>query len=147
MFVTTANDSEAYLFEIACTSEINAMTAHIGTSIHIKGTIAAEEPLTVAGQVEGSIIVTGHALTVTQTGRVDAEVVADVIVIDGTAKGKFNAATRITVHETATVIGEISTAALAVAEGATVHGRVDTGVRKILPAQAPTIPTAGTSAA
>ena len=123
-------------------------TAHIGESIHIKGTIAAEEPLLVAGHVEGSISVNGHALTITKHGQVDANAVADTIVIEGTVKGRLNANTRVTVRETATVVGEIFTPALAVAEGATIQGRIKTGSRGGVSAQVAATPAiAATSAA
>ncbi len=105
-------------------------TARIGKSIHIKGTLTADEPLVVSGHVEGSITVTGHALSITQEGHLDADAVADTIVIDGAAKGRLHANTRMTLRETATVIGEIIAPSLAVAEGATVQGRIDTGARK-----------------
>src|SRR4051812_41157643 len=106
------------------------MTAQIGPSIHIKGTITAEEPLTIAGHVEGSITITGYALTVAADGHIDAETVGDTIVIDGRAKGRLSAATRILVQQTANVTGELSAPAITVIEGATVHGRIDTGTRK-----------------
>ena len=105
-------------------------SACIGKTIHIKGTISADEPLIVAGHVEGSLTVTGHVLSITAEGRVEADVVAETIVIEGTAKGRLRATTRMTVHESATVVGEIVAPALAVAEGATVQGRIDSGSRK-----------------
>ena len=123
-------------------------TAHIGKSIHIKGTITAEEQLTIAGHVEGSIAITGHALTVAPDGRIDAETVADTIVIDGTAKGRLNAMTRIVVRATASISGDVSAPAISLAEGATVHGRIDTGVRKTVSSQmAADLPVPGKSAA
>ena len=72
--------------------------------------------------------------------HVDADAAADTIVIDGTAKGRLHANTRITLRETATVNGEISAPALSVAEGATVHGRIDTGLRKAARAQGAAMP-------
>ena len=105
-------------------------TACIGKSIHIKGTITAEEPLVVAGRVEGALTVTGHVLSIAPEGQVDADLVADTIVIDGMVKGRLRATTRLTVRETATVIGEIVAPALAVAEGAMVQGRIDSGSRQ-----------------
>jgi cytoskeletal protein CcmA (bactofilin family) len=123
------------------------MSANIGKSIHVKGTLTAEEPLIVAGHVEGSIAITGHTLTITSEGNVEADAVADEIVIDGTAKGRLKANGRMTLRETATVVGEISAAALAVAEGATVHGKIETGSRKgASPQVVPMPPTAAASA-
>jgi cytoskeletal protein CcmA (bactofilin family) len=106
------------------------MTACIGKSIHVKGTITSDEPLMVAGRVEGSISVNGHALTITQDGNVKADAAAETILIEGAANGRLSATTRMILRATSTVTGEILAPALAVAEGATVHARIDTGARK-----------------
>ncbi len=100
-------------------------TACIGKSIHIKGTITAEEPLVVAGHVEGTISIAEHALSITADGRLDADAVADTIAIEGTAKGRLQATTRMTLRETATVIGEIVAPSFSMAEGATVQGKMN----------------------
>ena len=47
--------------------------AHIGKSIQIKGEVTAQEPLTIAGQVIGTIDVSGHPLTVTETATIEAD--------------------------------------------------------------------------
>jgi cytoskeletal protein CcmA (bactofilin family) len=113
-----------------------SMIATIGKSIHIKGTVTAEEPLIISGHVEGSITVTGHGLTIASDGHVDADTRAETIVIDGTAAGRLQANERITLRDTATVIGDIVAAALAIAEGATVQGRIESGSRKAAPPHA-----------
>jgi cytoskeletal protein CcmA (bactofilin family) len=92
--------------------------------------MTSDEPLTIAGRVEGSISVNGHPLTITQDGNVSADAAADTILIEGTAKGKLNATTRLALRATANVTGEIFAPILSVAEGAVVHARIDTGSRK-----------------
>lgn len=105
-------------------------TAYIGKTIRIKGTITADEPFTVAGTVEGTVTVSGGALTVTAEGTLNADAKADTILVEGTAKGTLTAATRVTLRNTANVTGEIHAPVLAVAEGATIHGKINTGGRK-----------------
>ena len=102
------------------------MEAQIGPTIHIKGELSAHDPLTIAGRVEGTIEIGGHALTVTPTGRVDAAVTADAIVVAGTVNGTLRAGARIVVRETATIDGDLSAPAVSLADGATVSGRVET---------------------
>jgi len=105
--------------------------AHIGPSISIKGEIHAEEPLTIAGHVSGTIDVSGHPLTVTESATVDADVMAHTIVIAGAVDGHLSAEQRIVVQHTATVSGEVSAPALTVHEGATVQGKFEiTGHRQ-----------------
>ena len=105
-------------------------SAYIGKTIRIKGTVTADEPCTVAGIVEGTITVNGHPLTVTVEGTLNANASADTILIEGTATGTLTAASRLTLRNTANVTGEIHAPVLAVAEGATIQGKVDAGSRK-----------------
>jgi cytoskeletal protein CcmA (bactofilin family) len=104
-------------------------TAHIGPSIRIKGDVTAQEPLTIAGQVDGTIEVNGHALTVAPEARVNASITADTIVVGGTVTGSLLASTRILVRETATIDGDLSAPAIGLADGATVRGRLETTKR------------------
>ena len=105
-------------------------TARIGPSIHITGSVTASEPLTIAGHVDGTIAVDGHALTVDVGGRVQASVTAHTIVIGGSVNGRLNAGARIVVRETATIEGDLSAPAVSLADGATVHGKVETAARR-----------------
>ena len=100
-------------------------SALIGPSIHIKGEVSAREPLTIAGQVTGTIDVSGHPLTLTEASRVDASIVAHTIVVGGTVNGRLNAEERIVVEQTATLNGDVSAPSLTVHDGAVLQGRMD----------------------
>lgn len=104
--------------------------AHIGASIRIKGEVTAREPLTIAGHVDGSVVVEGHSVTIAASGQVTATVAADTIVVAGAVNGRLQANARIVVRETAVVEGDITAPSVSLAEGATVHGRIETGQRK-----------------
>jgi cytoskeletal protein CcmA (bactofilin family) len=104
--------------------------ARIGSTIQIKGEVTSREPLVIAGKVEGTIDVEGHALTLDPGGRLDATIIAQTIVIAGAVKGSLTAEARIVVKETASIEGELSAPAISLAEGATVSGKIDTGDRK-----------------
>jgi cytoskeletal protein CcmA (bactofilin family) len=103
--------------------------AHIGPSIHIRGEVSAEEPLTIAGHVTGTIDLTGHQLVVTDSAHIAADIVAHTVVIAGNVDGKV-LADRIVVNKTAIVAGDLSTAALSVDDGAVLQGRVDAGGKR-----------------
>jgi cytoskeletal protein CcmA (bactofilin family) len=108
--------------------------AYIGPSIHIKGEVRAQEPLTIAGHVSGIIDVSGHPLTVTEAAHIDAEVTAQTIIIGGTVEGHLIAEERIVVQQTATLGGEVTSPAMSVHDGATIQGRFDiTGHRQPVP--------------
>jgi cytoskeletal protein CcmA (bactofilin family) len=104
--------------------------AHIGPSIRIKGKISAKEPLTIAGQVTGTIDVTGHPLFVTDSGRIAADIVAHTIVIGGNVKGNVLADGRIVLSKTAIVAGDLSAPAVSVDDGALVQGRFEVAGRR-----------------
>jgi cytoskeletal protein CcmA (bactofilin family) len=105
-------------------------TAYIGKTIRIKGTVTADEPLTVAGMVEGTITVNGHPLTITAEGTLNADAMADAILVEGTVTGSLIAKSRMTLRNASKVTGEIHSPVLAVEEGATIQGKVDAGSRK-----------------
>ena len=104
--------------------------AQIGPSIHIKGNVTAQEPLTIAGHVIGSIDVSGHPLIVTDSAHVKADIIAHTIVIGGNVHGKVLADGRIVVRQTAQVDGEICAPTLSVDDGALVKGRCDVAGRR-----------------
>jgi cytoskeletal protein CcmA (bactofilin family) len=104
--------------------------AHIGASIRIKGEVTASEPLTIAGHVDGSVVVDGHPVTIVAGGQVTATVAANTIVVSGAVNGRLSADVRIVIRETAVVEGDIAAPSVTLADGATLHGRVETRERK-----------------
>jgi cytoskeletal protein CcmA (bactofilin family) len=104
--------------------------AQIGPSIQIKGEISAQEPLIIAGHVEGIIDVSGHPLTVTEAARIDADVLAHTIIVGGSVNGRINAEGRIVVQQTATVTGDLSAPTVSVHDGALVQGRLEIAGRR-----------------
>jgi cytoskeletal protein CcmA (bactofilin family) len=107
-----------------------ATSAQIGKSIHVKGSITSDEPLTIAGSVEGSVSINGHELTITSDGTVNADITAETILVEGRAKGSLRAATRLILKSGSTVSGELHAPTLSIAEGASIQGKVDAGGRK-----------------
>jgi cytoskeletal protein CcmA (bactofilin family) len=103
--------------------------AHIGPSIRVKGEVTAHEPLTIAGFVDGTIDVPGHVLTMTAGSQIVASVKAQSIVLAGTLSGPAVADERIIVQDTATIDGDLTAPKVAVNEGASVRGRIETAAR------------------
>lgn len=100
--------------------------AHIGETIVIKGEVTAREDVTIAGRVEGSITVDGHALTVAPGANVVADIHAADVIVRGQVFGSVTADRRIELGATANVEGEIVAPSVAMADGAAVSGRVET---------------------
>jgi cytoskeletal protein CcmA (bactofilin family) len=108
------------------------MTAHIGASILIKGDVSAKEPLTVAGRIVGTIDSSGQRLTVTESGRIEGDVVAHTMIVAGHVTGRIDAGGLVVVQCTATVEGDLTAPAVTVDDGARLHGRLEISGRKLL---------------
>ena len=100
--------------------------AHIGKSVVIKGELSGSEDLIVEGEVEGSIVLNGHSLTVGQNGRVRASVKARQVVVAGRVEGNISSGDRLDLRKTATVLGDVQTQHLAIEDGAYLKGKVET---------------------
>jgi len=100
-------------------------TSVIGPSITITGDITADEPLTIAGRVDGTVSIPGHSLTVENGGQVNGELQADTIILSGHVTGAVLATGRIAIRETAVVDSSLLAPVLRVEEGAEIRGKLD----------------------
>ena len=101
------------------------MTAWVGKSLKIQGHVVSEEDLTIDGDVEGTIVVGDHTLTVGSGATVKADLTARTITVSGTVIGKVRAHELLVLGETGSVIGAIVAARLRMADGAVVEGPVE----------------------
>ena len=109
---------------MACEAAGMQNPARRGSTLVIRGEITAQEALTIAGQVDGTIDVAGHIVTVEQGAQVAADISAAAIVVCGRVEGALAAATRIHLHASAEVKGDLNAPRLAVEDGAVVKGKV-----------------------
>ena len=99
--------------------------AKIGKSVVIKGELSGSEDLYLDGQVEGSIELRNHSLTVGPNGSVKANVSAKGVVIQGKLDGSVNASDRVELRQSAVVNGDVTTQRISIEEGAFLKGKVD----------------------
>jgi cytoskeletal protein CcmA (bactofilin family) len=99
--------------------------AHIGKSVFIKGELSGSEDLYVDGEVEGTIELRGHSLTVGPNGRVRAHVNARNVVVHGKVNGNIQASERVELRASANVTGDINTQRIAVEDGAFFKGGIE----------------------
>ena len=109
--------------------EMNRMdrtdVAHIGKSVVIKGELSGSEDLHVDGEVEGSIDLKDHVLTIGPHGRVRANVQAKEIVVHGKVEGNLNGTDRVELKRSAVQVGDISTQRIVIEDGAYFKGAID----------------------
>ena len=110
--------------------------AIIGKSVVLKGQIYGREDLTIDGEVEGTVELQEHRLTIGPNGKVVATIKAREIVVLGTVHGNVEAREKIDIRKEAKVVGDIRTARIVIEDGAYFKGSIDI-VRAEAPKPAP----------
>ena len=98
---------------------------NIGKSVVIKGELNGSEDLTIEGQVEGTIQLKEHVLTIGPNGRIKAQVFAKSVVVQGEVIGNVTASDKVDIRDNGSVDGDIVAPRVAIAEGAHFRGSVD----------------------
>jgi cytoskeletal protein CcmA (bactofilin family) len=96
----------------------------LGTSVVIKGELSASEDLTLCGHLEGSVRLPEHTLTIGANAEVKAEIVAKTVIVLGSVTGNVTATERLDVRATGSVIGDVASPRLVIADGGTLRGKV-----------------------
>src|ERR1700727_801279 len=99
--------------------------AVIGKSVMIKGQIFSREDLTIDGEIDGSVELHEHRLTVGPNGKLQAGVKAREVVVLGTIHGNVEASDKIDIRKDAKLVGDIKTARIVIEDGAYFKGRID----------------------
>ena len=100
-------------------------SAHIGKSVVIRGELSGSEDLSIDGQVEGTIELRDHHLTVGPNGRVQANVNAKEVVIQGSVKGNVRAIDRVEIRKSGSLMGDMVAARVVIEDGAFFKGSID----------------------
>lgn len=113
---------------------------NIGKSVVIKGELNGSEDLTIEGQVEGTIQLRDHVLTIGPNGKIKAQVFAKAVIILGQVTGNVTASEKVDIRDNGAVDGDIISPRVAIAEGAHFRGSVDMqrkpeGAKAATPAQ------------
>jgi len=106
--------------------------AYIGPSVFIKGELSAQEPVTVAGRVDGSIDAPGQTVTIEAGAQVAADVTASEIIVAGTVKGAVAAEKRIALRAGSEVIGDLEAPRVSVDDGARFSGKALVGSPRVV---------------
>ncbi len=97
----------------------------IGASIKLKGDLVGEEDLLIQGQVEGTIQLQNNNLTIGDKGRINADVSAKIINVQGELNGDLNGEDKVTIAETGKVHGNIVAPRVVLEDGAVFKGSID----------------------
>jgi len=94
----------------------------IGSHTRVMGKLLGDGPVVVLGAVQGTIAIRG-GLSIRAGGRVEADIQAHSVDLEGEAHGKLCASNRVTLSETGAFEGEMDTPILEVSPGSIVRGR------------------------
>lgn len=101
--------------------------ATIGRSITIRGEVTGDEDLLIEGHVDGSVDLKQHSVTVGADGKVKANIIARVVMVEGTVEGDLRADEQVVLRSAAHVQGDITSPRVVLEDGATFRGLVDMG--------------------
>jgi cytoskeletal protein CcmA (bactofilin family) len=119
--------------------------AVLGKSVIVKGQIYGREDLTIDGEVEGTVELQEHRLTIGPNGKVMATVKAREVVVLGTIHGNVETRDKIMIRKDAKLVGDIKTARIEIEDGAYFKGNIDIVRAESKPAPKPQ-PVASASA-
>jgi cytoskeletal protein CcmA (bactofilin family) len=97
----------------------------LGKSVVIKGELSASEDLTLYGQMEGSVTLPDHTLTIGAAANIKASIFAKAVVIMGAVTGNVTAGEKLEIRATGSVTGDLASPSLVVTEGGHLRGKVE----------------------
>jgi cytoskeletal protein CcmA (bactofilin family) len=99
--------------------------AVLGKSVIVKGQIFSREDLTIDGEVEGTVELQEHRLTIGPNGKVTASIKAREVIVLGTVHGNVETTDKIEIRKDAKLAGDIRTARIVIEDGAYFKGNID----------------------
>ena len=100
---------------------------HIAEGLSIEGEVTCDEELTVDGTLRGKLSCSA-TVQVSASGVVEADVNADTLSVEGQITGDVAATHRVDLQTGGRLVGDVRTARLTIADGASFKGNVDMDV-------------------
>jgi cytoskeletal protein CcmA (bactofilin family) len=104
---------------------------HIGKFFVFEGELSSDEDLYFDGTLKGQLYLDHATLILGEAARVDADIRAKQVIVQGTVRGSIAAGDRIELAATANVNGSLSAQRVVIADGARFNGGVYMGRRTI----------------
>ena len=103
----------------------NARPATLGPSISISGNLSGNEDLVIEGSVEGEVMVRGHIVTISRTGKVKADVYGRSICVEGEVEGDLFGEEQVIIRQSGRVRGNVTAPKVNLESGAKFKGSID----------------------
>ncbi len=104
----------------------------IGPGMTVVGDLVTGGTLRIEGRVQGNVQVAG-TVVIGKDAVVEGEVVAEDAIVSGSVDGSLLARSRIEVHATARVAGDLRARSMQLDEGAVLNGRLAMGPGEVVP--------------
>ena len=98
----------------------------IGNSIVIEGEITSQEAIVVQGTVKGKIE-TSQSVFVENSATVEADVTGESVEVSGSVTGNIDAQTRVEIKPEGSMVGDVKSPRILIADGARYKGSIDMG--------------------
>jgi cytoskeletal protein CcmA (bactofilin family) len=99
--------------------------AALGSSLVINGELSSSEDLFIDGQIEGTISLPGHTLTIGPQATISAAIVAKELIIEGSVTGNVTANERFEIRSGGRMHGDLLSPKIVMADDSEFRGRVD----------------------
>ena len=95
--------------------------AYLGADALFKGTLSFEGTVRIDGNFEGQVHTT-DTLVVGETGDLEADIEAGVVICKGKMRGTILASKKVEMHPSSKIVGNVQTPALSIELGAVLDG-------------------------
>jgi cytoskeletal protein CcmA (bactofilin family) len=106
-------------------SQSNRPVAWLGVGLTLKGELSGAEDVHIDCKLDGPVSLGGNRLTIGPTGKIQGEVVAREVVIEGKVNGEIRAHDRVEIHKEGSFIGDLFTSRISIQEGAYLKGAIE----------------------
>lgn len=124
-----APETRAYrspALEPAAPAPFSSTASRINSGLKITGEVFGDSDLVIDGEVQGKVRLSSGRVTVGASGRVQAEIEAREIVVEGTVQGNLKAAESVRLGPAGRVTGSVLSPRIAIDDGARLRGKVET---------------------
>lgn len=110
----------------SATATLGSNSSKISSGLKINGEISGSADLYIDGEVQGKLRLGAARVTVGPNGRVQADIEAREIMVDGTVNGNLKAGERAHFGASSRVNGTVLTPRIGIDDGARLRGKVET---------------------
>jgi len=122
---STLNEPSRPAPEYRPSSQANRPVAWLGVGLTLKGELSGAEDVHIDCKLDGPVSLGGNRLTIGPTGKIQGEVVAREVVIEGKVNGEIRAHDRVEIHKEGSFIGDLFTSRISIQEGAYLKGAIE----------------------